>query len=326
MSCNRCGNNHTSDKCYEARLSLGFDDNQTMIVGTLDGVPIIPLRLKSAVQKNETNTNLKYDQNAKALIFENERYKNGDGAVDSVLISQLLSGAQLSQLGGVGGFIEGGLASIIDGALSFDVPEPVQTNELASGFVAYVPSPISGSRYKIVKPAPGGDSDTLLVGHPNGSIEFAVPLPAPIAMPVANMTGSGVFSGAPAVNSGSFYYQTMGTTDVITNTSGSDVEVELFFRYGMPAPSGGRRGVYCNLVNGGTDFQTHFVEGITNIKSEGSIGGNARFRCILSPNQKCQFEFGGWANASGTMTLTIGSINEGGETAVSPVITQRRMI
>lgn len=333
MSCQTCKQPscQTPNACYEARLSLGFSTDKTMIVGKLDGVPIIPLRLPAVIHANETNTNLKYDTKNKTLVFENEKYKNKNGSADSIPVAQLLAGANLNQLDGVAALSNGGLASVavVDNVLTliFEVPEPVQANELPGGFVAYVPDPIDGgSRYKIIKPAPGGTTDSLLIGHPNGSIEFAVPLTSPLLVPVNTLTSNGVFSGAPAVSSGSWRYQAMGSTQVVTNTSGSQVEVELFFRYSMQVASGTRNGVYCRLVNGGSDFQTSFVEGVSNIKQEGYPGGTGRFRCLLAPNQKCQFEFGGFENAAGTMTLTIGQIDESGGVAVPPVITIRRQI
>lgn len=321
------------NNCYEARFSIGLNDAKTMIVGSLDGVPFVPFSMKDAVRANETNTALRYDQENDALVFENERFKNGNGSADFVTVAQILSGAQIAQLGGVGNFVEGGLASVVRNGsnleLSFEIPEPVADNELSEGFIAYVPSPVSGSRYKTIKPAPGGSTDSLLVGHPDGSIEFVVPITSPILVPLNTLTSNGLFSGAPAVSSGTFRYQTMGTTQVVINTSGSQVEVELSFRYSLQTGAS-RNGVYCRLINGGSDYQQNFVEGVANIKQEGYPGGQGRFRCILAPNQKCQFEFGAWESAAGNMVITIGSTNEvagvATEVAVPPVITVRRQV
>lgn len=323
-------------KCFEARFTFGFNDDKTMIVGSLDGVPFIPLPMREAVRANETNTALKYSQENKSLVFENEKFKNGQGVANYITVAEILSGADISQLGGVGPMVEGGLASVIvvDDQLQlvFQVPEPVQLNELSEGFIAYVPEPVSGSHYKIIKPAPGGTTDSLLVGHPDGSIEFAVPITSPIIVPLNTLTSNGEFSGTPAVTPGNDWgYQTMGTTQVITNTSGSEVEVTLRFRWSFQNAAT-RSGVYCRLINGGSDYQQNFVEGISNIKQEGYPGGAAAFTCILAPNQKCQFEFGGWADDDNApWVLTIGSTNEDGtgtpvEVAVPPVITIRRQI
>jgi hypothetical protein len=333
-NCNQPSCN-TPNSCYEARLSLGLNDDKTMIVGTLDGLPIIPIPLKQAIRANETNTTLKWDDDNKMLVYQNERFKNDQGSADFVSAAQILSGAQLSQIGGIDALVEGGLASVIregnELVLTFEVPQPVANNELSEGFIAYVPEPVSGSRYKIIKPAPGGDSDTLLVGHPNGSIEFVVPITSPLLVPLNTLTSNGEFSGVPAVHPGNDWgYQTMGTTQVVTNTSGSDVEVTLRFRYSMQT-AGTRNGVYCTLINGGSDFKTTFIEGVTNLKQEGYPGGMGQFSVILEPNQKCQFEFGGWSDDDGAWELTIGSTNENGtgtptEVAVPPTITIRRQV
>lgn len=336
MSCNSCNQPTCTEpnRCYEARLSLGLNDAKTMIVGKLDGVPIIPINLREAMRANETNTSLKYDEESKSLVFENEKFENGKGVADYVPVSEIFSGADLSQLGGVDSLVEGGLASVIavDGKLRlvFDVPEPVQVGEVSEGFITYVPDPIAGSRYKTIKPAPGGTSDSLLVGHPNGSVEFAVPIVSPLLVPLQSLTGQGKFSGAPATAHGNWRYQSMGTTDVVTNTSGSQIEVTLSFRYSLQSAAT-RNGVYCRLVNGGADYKTTFVEGVTSLKQEGYPGGFGQFTVVLAPNQKCQFEFGAWEDGTGNMTITIGSTDEDGsgnsvETAYPPVITLRRQI
>lgn len=330
--CYRCQNSScpSPSSCDEARLSLGFDDKLSMIVGSMDGVPIVPLRLATVVKKLETNTTLKWDPQKKAIVFENEKFKKGEGSADQVLAADIASAIDVSDITGVGSMIEGGLASIalVDDQLQlvFQVPEPVSANEISQGFITYVENITEGSHYRIIKPTPGGTIDTLLIGHPNGSIEFAVPITSPIIVPLSSLTGNGEFTGAPAVSgTGTWKYQTMGTTQTVANTSKSEVEVELFFRHAISAATG-RRGVYCKLVNGGTDFQTTFTEGVTSLKQETSAGGEASFRCILAPGEKCQFEFGIWETAAGNMTATIGSIDEDGEHAVPPVITVRRQI
>lgn len=337
MSCNNC-NQPTCQKrsdCYEARLSLGLNDDKTRIVGSIDGVAIVPIPIKEAVKASESNTTLKYNEDTKSIVFENERYKNSQGAADILTVAQILSGATLSQIGGVDGLVNGGLASVIQVGnnlvLTTEIPTPVQVGELSEGFIAYVPDPISGSRYKTIKPAPGGTSDSLLIGHPNGSIEFVVPITSPIIVPLDTLTNDGEFSGTPGTTPGNDWgYQTMGTTQVVANTSGSEVEVTLKFRYSFQN-SAARSGVYCSLINGGADYKTTFVEGISNLKQEGYPGGMGEFTCILAPNQKCQFEFGGWADDDGAWVLTIGSTNENGsgtptEVAVPPVITVRRQV
>lgn len=287
-----------------------------------------------AVRANETNTTLKYDSARRMLVFENERSKNGQGSADYVTTREILSGAAISEIGGVNILVEGGLASVIktpEGALEvlFSIPNPVGVGETPTGFISYVPNPADGVHYKRIQPDPGGTSDTLLIGHPNGSVEFASPIASPLLIPVASLTSGGAFSGVPSVSSGTWRYQQMGESQIITNTSGSIVEVELDMRWSMQT-AGTRSGFYALLVNGGTDYKQTFVEGQSNIKREGYPGGQGNWKVTLNPGQRCQFRFGGWTNASGNMVITVGSVNETAgatvQTVYQPVITIRRLV
>lgn len=334
MSCNKCGDrNHDSNRCYEARLSLGLDQKQENIIGSLDGVYIKPIPIKSVVKKHETSTSLKYDPSIRSLVFQNEDYKKGERTPDYITTREILSGADISEVGNIGELIEGGLASIArDGtnlSLQFTVPIPVNISETSTGFITYVPNPVDGVYYKRIQPDIGGTSDTLLIGHPDGSVEFASPIDSPILIPTANLTSNGNFSGTPSTSSGTWRYQQMGESQVITNTSGSKVEVELFINWSMQT-AGTRSGFYASLVNNGSDYQTSFVEGGSNLKREGYPGGSSTWKVVLTPNQRVQFRFGGWTNSTGNMQITVGSVSESAGSTIQsvqqPIITIRRLV
>lgn len=333
MSCNSCGRNNCDSRCYEARLSLGLNHDASAIVGSLDGVYIKPIPLKEALRRNETNTALKYDSGTRSIVFYNEKAQNGDASPDFVPSRQILSGASISDIGNIGDLVEGGLGSIVKLSdrleLQFNVPIPVAVGEVSGGLLTYVRNPVDGVHYKSVQPGAGGTSDTVLIGHPNGSTEFATPIDSPVLVPIDNLTSGGTFSGTPSTSSGNWRYQQMGQSQVITNNSGSRVEVILSFRYSLQT-AGNRSGVYATLVNGGTDYKTTFVEGLDNLKQEGYPGGNAQFTVVLSPNQRCQFRFGAWTNGPGNIVATIGSYDETAgvakQTVHQPIITTRRLI
>lgn len=331
MSCTSCSQDPC--KCTEARLSLALSQDKLYIIGSLDGVYIKPIPLVSAIKVGETDTALKYDPEKKSLVYENEKYKNNKGSANFITSKQILSGSSIVDLGDVEPYVQGGLASIaeIDEqlVLQFAIPSLVSVEELSSGFITYVEEPLDGNHYKRVAPDTGGESDSVLIGHPNGSIEFTTPIVSPLLVPVANLTSAGKFSGTPAVSSGTWRYQQLGESQIIQNTSGSNIEVKLRFRYSLQT-AGTRSGVYASLVNGGSDFQLTFVEGLSNIKQEGYPGGVGEWSVKLEPNQKCQFRFGAWTNASGSMVATIGSVDESAgatiQTVYEPTITIRRLI
>lgn len=333
--CNSCGSNsHITNQCYEARLSLGLNNSKTELIGSIDGVYIKPVNLEDAVKSNETNTTLRYDAARRALIYNGERSKYTGGAADVIFSNEILSGADLSELGGVGDFVNGGLASVAVSnnrlGLQFEVPIPIETGEVSSGFVVYVPNPNNNtSYYRLIRPDQGSTSDSVLVGHPNGDIEFAAPIDSPLLVPTNQLTGGGYFSGSPSTSSGNWRYQQMGQSQVITNTSGSKVEVSLEARWSTQLT--GRGGFYASLVSGGSDYKTTFVEGQSNQKQEGTPGGYGKWVCVLDPNQRCQFRFGAWNNTTGNMTVIIGSYDEDGSgsatyTVQQPRITIRRLI
>lgn len=332
MSCNNC-DNKTCRGCYEARLSLGLSVDKKYIVGSLDGVYIKPIPIKDVVKQWETNTNLKYDPSRAALVFQNENYKKKTGSADFVTTREILSGADISDIGNIGALVKGGLGSIVeeDGVLQlqFAVPIPVGVSENSTGFITYVENPVDGNHYKRIQPDIGGPSDTLLIGHPDGTIEFASPINSPVLVPVENLTSGGAFSGAPSTSSGTWRYQQMGQSQVITNTSGSKIELELSIRWSMQT-AGTRSGFYAELVNGGADYQTLFVNNRSNTKQEGYPGGQGVWKVVLDPNQRAQFRFGAWTNAAGNMVVTVGSIDENaGNTIQSvyrPIISLRRLV
>lgn len=336
MSCTSCNSaSHTTDKCYEARLALGLSNSKSQIIGSIDGVYIKPVDLKAGVQASETNTSLRYDPVNRLLIYEGERFKNGNGTSDQISAQELLAGADISVVGGVQAMVDGGLASsaIIDGRLQvqFEVPTPVEAGEVTGGFVTYVQDPNNGtSYYRLIRPDLSGTSDTVLVGHPNGEMEFALPIDSPILVPIANLTTSGHFSGTPSVSAGTWRYQQMGQSQIITNAFGSKVEVALNLRWSMQT-AGTRSGFYASLVSGGADYKSTFTDGSSNQKQEGYPGGTGNWVVTLEPNQRCQFNFGGWTNAAGSMSITVGSYSEDGtgtpiNDVQQPIITIRRLI
>lgn len=331
MSCENCQTPNAS--CYEARLWLGLDNNNRSIIGTLDGRPIQPIELKPAFQALESTTALKYDPDVRSLVFENERSIKGVGSPDYVSSREILGGAILPELGGVGQMVDTGLASVWrngdDLELQFVTPTPLESGETGAGFLTYVANPNTpGHNYKLIQPDTGGQ-DSIFLGRSDGSTKFEAPIASPVSVAVTDLINdTGVFSGAPSVNGTTdtnYRYQTMGTSQVITNTSGSKVEVELSFRISLSAAAG-HTGVYARLVNGGSDYKTTFAEGGTNIKTEVSLGGQVSYTVTLLPNQRAQFEFGVWANQPGNITAVIGSLTEGGNQVSLPLINIRRII
>jgi len=331
MSCQNCQSPNAS--CYEARLWLGLDNNNRSIIGTLDGQPIQPIELRPAFQALESTTALKYDPDVRSLVFENERSIKGAGAPDYVSSREILSGAILPEIGGVGQMVDTGLASVWrngdDLELQFIVPTPLETGESGAGFLTYVANPNTpGQNFKLIQPDTGGQ-DSIFLGRSDGSTKFEAPIASPVTVAVTELINdTGIFSGAPSVNGTTdtnYRYQTMGTSQVITNTSGSKVEVELTFRISLSAAAG-HTGVYCKLNNGGSDYKTTFAEGGSNVKTEVSLGGQVSYSVTLLPNQRAQFEFGVWANQPGNITAVIGSLSEGGNQVSLPVINIRRII
>src|SRR5690606_2128555 len=153
MSCNNCNQqNCNRDKCYEARLSLGLDRAKQNIIGSLDGVYIKPVPIAEVVKNEETSTSLKYDPSIRSLVFQNEKFKKGQGSADYVSTRELLSGADISEIGNIGPLVEGGLASVARSGnevqLQFSVPIPVGVSETSTGFITYVPNPVDGVYYK----------------------------------------------------------------------------------------------------------------------------------------------------------------------------------
>jgi len=335
MSCNTCNKvTCNGSKCYEARLSLGLDAKKENIIGSLDGIYIKPVSIKDVVAAHETSTTLKYDPSIRSLVFQNENFKKGKGTADFVSTRDILSGADISEIGNIAQLVEGGLASVarLDDdtlQLQFSVPIPVGISEVSTGFITYVEDPVDGVHYKRIQPDIGGPSDTVLIGHPDGTVEFSSPIDSPVLIPLDNLTSEGKFNGTPSTSSGSWRYQQMGQSQVITNTSGSKVEVELNLRWSMQT-SGTRSGFYATLVNAGSDYKTTFVEGASNIKQEGYPGGQGSWRVVLEPNQRCQFRFGGWTNNTGNMVVTVGSVDESAgvtaQTVYQPTISIRRLI
>lgn len=331
MSCQNCQSPNAS--CYEAQLWLGLDNKNRSIIGTLDGKPIQPIELRPAFQALESTTALKYDPDVRSLVFQNERSVKGQGAPDYISSREILGGAILPEIGGVGQMVENGLASVWrtgdDLELQFVVPTPLESGESGAGFLTYVANPNTpGHNYKLIQPDTGGQ-DSIFIGRSDGSTKFEAPIATPLTVALTDLINdTGIFSGAPSVNGTTdtnYRYQTMGTSQVVTNTSGSKVEVELSFRVSLSAAAG-HTGVYARLVNGGSDYKTTFAEGGSNIKTEISLGGQVKYTVTLSPNQRAQFEFGVWANQPGNITAVIGSLTEGGNQVSLPVINIRRII
>lgn len=323
--CNSCGSPRcaTPNNCYEARLALGLDSQNRRIIGSIDGVHITPVDLKPAVSALESNTSLKWDPNLRAIVYRNEKSVSGNGSPDQISARDILSGTNLSEIGGVLPLVQGGMVwgVIQDDRMQLlsEVPLPVEAGETTGGLVTYVPDPNNDtSFYRLIRPDITGTVDTILVGHPDGGMEFVAPIASPVMMEVSQLTSDGRFNGSPSTSSGTWRYQQMGQTSIITNNSGSSVKVTLELRWSMQT-TGTRSGFYASLVNGGSDYQTEFVSGLTNEKQEGYPGGQGRWTAVLLPNQRCQFRFGGWTNASGNMDITVGSISESAGSAVYQV-------
>jgi hypothetical protein len=335
MSCRTCGSSqHSAAQCYEARLSLGVNTSKTQIQGSLDRVSIKPIPIQPFVQANETTTTLKYDPDKRSLVYQGEPTGKRGASANYVKSSEILSGSDISELGGVGALTQGGigLATLTDNELRllFSVPSPVEVGESSGGFITYVAKPNDGKSFlRTIQPELGGNSDSVLIGHPDGSLEFSTPLASPLRVSLSDLTGSGHFAGNPSKASGSWRYQQMGTSQTVSNTSGSRVAVTLNFRYSLET-AGAHSGVYASLANNGADYQTRFIGGRSDSKQEGYPGGYAEFTCVLDANQKCQFLFGAWTDAAGNMVVTIGSIDEdGGDTIYTvnpPTISIRRLV
>lgn len=326
--------NEQPNNCYEARLLLSLDNKNRRLIGTLDGLTISPVDLRPALEALETTTSMKYLPDSRSIVFENERSVKGIGPADYITSREILSGAVLTEIGGVNGFVDGGLASVnadADGdlQLNFTVPTPVEVGEASNGFLTYVADPLEGnSHYRTITPNAGASNDTVLIGHPDGSVEFAIPVSSPILWSLADLVGSGHYSGAPSVSGTTdtnYKYHELGTSQVITNTSGSRVMVTLSYRFSISAAAS-RLGTYATLVNGGSDYKTSFAEGASNIKTETGNGAQVDYKVVLDPNQRVQFKIGAWENQAGNIDVTIGSIDESGFTARSPVITIERII
>lgn len=331
MSCENCQSQNPS--CYEANLFLGLDNKNRSIIGSIDGKPIVPIGLSPAVKSLESTTSLRYDQDKRALIFDNERSINGKGSPDYVSSREILGGAILPEIGSVGQMVENGLASVWrkndDLELQFVIPTPLEAGESGAGFLTYVADPNSpGHNYKLIQPDTGGQ-DSIFLGKADGSTKFEAPITSPVTVAVTDLINdTGIFSGAPSVTGSTdsnYRYQTMGTSQVITNTSTSKVEVTLTFCVSMTAAAS-HTGVYCRLINGGSDYKTTFAEGGTNLKTELSLGGQVSYTVTLIANQRVQFEFGIWENQTGNMTAVIGSMTEGGNQVRLPIINIRRVI
>lgn len=333
--CTSCGpNNHPTDRCFEARLSLGTKQDKSAIVGSLDRVSITPIPLKPIVEANETITSLRYDTDKRAIVYSGEAARRQGGSSDFVYSREVLAGANISELGGVGRLVNGGIPTVSvvgnELQLQFTVPEPIQSGEVASGFLTYVANPNANSSHlKSIRPDTNGTSDSILLGRADGSIEFSAPMQSPILIPTARLKDAGSFVGAPAVASGTWRYQQMGTSDVITNTSGSTVRAVLSIRYSMVSSSP-RGGMYCRLTNGGADYKTTFIEGVTDVRHEGLTGGRAEFTVVLAPNEKCQFDFGSWNTTAGNIEMLLGGLHESAgaqvKTVYRPVINIIRSI
>ena len=328
------GQNTPAASCYEARLWLGLDNKNRTLIGTLDGQPIEPVPLRPVLESLETTTALKYNPDVRSLVFENERAIKGKASPDYVSSREILSGAILPEIGGVGQFVDTGLASVWRNnndelELQFVIPTPLETGENSSGFLTYVQDPnTKGHNFKLIQPDTGG-KDSIFIGHADGSTEFEAPIESPVTVAITDLINdTGVFNGAPSVNGTTdtnYRYQTMGTSQVITNTSGSTVEVALTFRISLSAAAS-HTGVYCKLNNNGSDFKTTFAEGGTNLKTEVQLGGQVTYSTTLAPNQRAQFEFGVWANQPGNISAVIGSLSEGGNQVIPPVINVRRIL
>lgn len=333
MSCSSCnqptcaGPNQPYSKCYEARLSLGIAPDTSDIVGSLDGVPISPIRLKSAIQHGETNTSLKLDSKGN-LVYMSEKATKNCSIGDIIPISSILSYASLDDLAGIGGLVEGGIASATkigsELQLVFKVPTPIETGEDSAGFLVYVPEPNdAGEHYKLLAPQTGTGGNSVLIGKPDGTIEFSNPIASPLLVSLNQLSGGGVYAGTPATVIADWYFKEMGTTSVITNTDSSPVEVTLSIRAALKGTATAR-GVYAELFNGGSDYRTQFVEGVPNIKQELGQGGQAEFVAVLQPNQKAQFKFGFYSSAS-AVDAVIGNFTNTSTEVRRPLIQIRRL-
>lgn len=332
MSCNKCYDSckdckpskayPTRTACEESQLNLGISQDGTMIVGSFNGVPISPIRLERAVDTLETVTSIEFDAEENAIAFHDEA-----GDTTLIPISQILANASIEELSGIDDLSPGGLASVVErnGTLmmTFEVPPILPSSQQAQGFVAYVPNVAPGEpHYKLIAPETG-TSNSVMVGRPNGRIEFAPAISSP--RNGSEFDNNGRFSGTPAVDTSGVKRSRMGSFPVITNTDASPVEVE--FELFMQFADDGPQGAYARLENNGSDYVTQFFEGLNAIDRPLGRGGMAKWTLVLGPGQSASIVFGVWSQGQ-SVNCVIGNFRGGSPSSVlvPPVAKVRRLM
>lgn len=332
MSCNKCYDScndckpskryPTRSACEESQLNLGLSQDGTMIVGSFNGIPISPIRLERAVDTLETVTSINFDTEENAIAFHDEA-----GDITLIPISQILSNASIEELSGIDDLSPGGLASVVErnGVLmmTFEVPPLLPSGQQAQGFVVYVPNVAPGEpHYKLIAPETG-TSNSVMVGRPDGRIEFASAISSP--RNGSEFDNDGRFTGTPAVSTSGVLRSRMGEFPVITNTDASPVEVE--FEFFMQFAADGPQGAYARLVNEGSDYVTQFFEGANAIDRPLGRAGMAKWNAVLGPGQSAKIVFGVWSQSQ-SVDCVIGNFRTGAPSSVliPPIAKVRRLM
>lgn len=310
------------NSCEESKLNLGLSQDGSMLVGALNGVPISPVRLDMAVDNLETVTEMYFSPEQNGIVFVNE-----DGNENIITIAEILNNATIEEIAGIGDLEEGGLASVVrrDGILqlTLEVPPILPSSQNAQGFVVYVPNVGPGEpHYKLIAPQSGA-SNSVMVGSPDGSIQFVQAISSPRPLNGNNMDDGGTFSGTPAVSTNGVVRSRMGNAMDIVNSDPNPIEVSLEFF--MQFTADGAQGAYARLESGGGNFVTDFVEGVNGIDRPLGRGGYGKWTVVLGPGQAARFVFGVWS-AGQSVNCVIGNLTSGAPRVIYPVIYAKRLM
>lgn len=127
MACNNCVNTSIIDstKCA-CKLSLKTDE--TFLTPYLGSLPLEPLDLTDLVQAAETNTRLRLDAQAPALVYSNERSISSDSTEDAISLETISKLIPLSGLKDVSyNGVSGGDLLVFN--IQTQMWEPISVNE-----------------------------------------------------------------------------------------------------------------------------------------------------------------------------------------------------
>lgn len=332
MSCNGCPKTcyqckpsdrlPTRSPCEESVLNLGLSQDGTMIVGSINGIPISPVRLEPAVKNLETVTQFYFSPDENGIVFIDE-----DGNESIVTINQILSNSSIEELAGIDDLEAGGLASVIESegslALTFSVPPLLPSGQIAQGFVVYVPNVGPGEpHYKLIAPQVG-PNNSVMIGSPDGSIQFAPMIPSPLVLNGSHLDDGGTFNGTPAVATGGVVRSRMGQAMDITNNDPNPIQVDLELY--MQFTSDGAHGAYARLESGGSNYASNLVEGVNGIDRILGRGSQGKWSTILAPGQVARFVFGVWSTGA-SVNCVIGNFTTGSPRVINPVIYAKRLM